>query len=420
MEILFQILIVLLLARVFGELAQRLGQSSSVGELLAGIVLALAVLHLGPEFAMLGGIPGSPLLDGLANMGIFFLVLMAGVEMEPKEIAQQSSGALFVALGGMLLPLAAGCAFAWLVLPDGPLKLAQTLVVGVALSITAIPATVKVLSEFDLLHTRLGETLIAAALFDDVFGLILLAVTVSIAQTGNAPDLPSLLWLLGKVAAFFAVTMLLGVHIYPRISRRLKEMQAVALELSALVIAALAYGLLAEALDTHWILGAFMAGLFFERARVGKTVYRDVSLILNAATAGILGPFFFVSIGLRVDLGALTAAPLAVAALIVLAFAGKVAGAGISARLIGLPRDEALAVGTGMTSRGAVELVVLGVAYEAGVFAVVEPGDSPVADNLFSALVIMALANTFFMPVALRATLRRRRSEDGLEDSADQ
>jgi Kef-type K+ transport system membrane component KefB len=410
-EIFAQILVVLVLARVFGEVAERLGQSATIGELLAGIILVLAALHLGGWAPFLTGLSDSPVLLHLSNLGIFFLVLMAGVEMEPREIAESSLSAFAVAFGGMLVPLLAGCTLAWLLLPESPLKLAQVLVVGIAMSITAIPATVKVLSEFDMLHTRLGETVLAAALFDDVLGLLLLAVVTAVVQTGSIPDLTAVLWLLGKVAVFFTVTVALGVHIYPRVSHGLKEMQAAALELSALVIAAVAYGLLAEALGMHWILGAFMAGLFFEGARVGEVVYRDIKLIVTAITSGILGPFFFVSIGLQVDLGAVPAVPLLIAVLAVLAFAGKVIGAGLSARLIGLPPGDALAVGTGMTSRGAVTLVVLRVAYDVGVFDVAGADDSLIVRHLFSALVIMALANTFLMPIALRAALRRQAPE---------
>jgi Kef-type K+ transport system membrane component KefB len=407
MEIFFQILVVLVLARLFGEVAERLGQSTSVGELLAGIVLALAGLALASLTPWLADLPDSAVLAHLGNLGIFFLVLTAGIEMEPKEIAETSKGAFLVALGGMLVPLAAGCALGWLIVPDNPLRVPQVLVVGVAMSITAIPATVKVLSEFDLLHSKLGETVVAAAVFDDVFGLFLLAVVTAVVQTGNLPDLGTALWLLGKIALFFAITIALGVHIYPRVSRGLKQMQANALELSALVIAALAYGILAELLGMHWILGAFMAGLYFEGARVGAAVSRDIRVTVAAITGGVLGPFFFVSIGLSVELEAVAALPVIVGALIVLAFAGKTLGAGFAARLSGLPGPAALAVGVGMTSRGAVELVVLRVAQEAGVFAVAD-GDSAIVRYLFSALVIMALANTFLMPLALRAVLRRR------------
>jgi hypothetical protein len=281
MEIFVQILVVLVLARLFGEAAERLGQSASV----AGIALALAGLYLAPLTPWLSGLAElqeSAVLAHLGTLGIFFLVLMAGIEMQPKEIAETSKAAFLVALGGMLVPLAAGCGLGWLILPEGPLKVPQALVIGVAMSITAIPATVKVLNEFDLLHSKLGETVVAAAVFDDVFGLFLLAVVTAVVQTGSLPDLGSALWLLGKIALFFAITIALGVHIYPRVSRGLKQMQADALELSALVIAALAYGLLAELLGMHWILGAFVAGLYFESARVGEAAYRDIRVTVAA------------------------------------------------------------------------------------------------------------------------------------------
>ena len=137
MEIFFQILVVLVLARLLGELAERLGQSASVGELLAGIALALGGLYLASITPWLADLPNSAVLGHLSNLGIFFLVLMAGIEMEPKEIAETSKGAFLVALGGMVVPLAAGCALGWLILPDSQLKVPQVLVVGVAMSITA-------------------------------------------------------------------------------------------------------------------------------------------------------------------------------------------------------------------------------------------------------------------------------------------
>jgi Kef-type K+ transport system membrane component KefB len=407
METFLQILIVLLLARGFGELAERFGQSASVGELLAGVALALAALFLGASVPLLAALPDSAVLAHLSELGIFFLVLMAGIEMEPREIAKSSFSGFLVALGGMLVPLLAGGALAWFLLPEGPLKLAQALVVGVAMSITAIPATVKVLSEFDMLHTRLGETVVTAAIFDDVLGLVLLAIVTAVALGGAIPDAAAIAWLLGKVAVFFAVTVTLGVHVYPRVSRGLKDMQAAAFELSALFIAAVAYGLLAELLSLHWILGPFMAGLFFEGPRVGETVYRDVKLTVAAISGGVLAPFFFVAIGLRVDLGAVAAVPGLLLVLTAVAFFGKLAGGGICARLAGLDRREAVAVGAGMTSRGAVELVVLSVAYDAGVFEAAGSADSMIVQHLFSALVIMALANTLLMPLALRAALRR-------------
>ena len=299
------------------------------------------------------------------------------------------------------MPLVGGFGLAWLFLPDSDLKPVQALLTGIALSISAIPAIVKMLTELGLLHTRVGEILVSAAIFDDVLGLFLLAVLLSIMDNGVFPDIATLLLMLAKVAAFFAITVTLGVHVYPRVSRGIKAMQGAAIEFSAITIVALAYGLLAELLGMHWILGAFMAGLYFEKTRVGRREYNEIRLICGTLTRGVLGPLFFVSIGLQVDLSAVTAVPVFLSLLIAVAFLGKLIGAGIPALLCGLQRQEAAIVGIGMSARGAVELVLLSIALESGIFSQAGQED-PIVSHLFSSLVIVGVITTLLAPIILR------------------
>lgn len=412
MDILLQIFLVLIVARAFGEGAARFGQSASVGELLSGVALAAMVAAVGADVPVLSGLRSSEALGYVAQLGIFFLVLLAGIEMEPSQIARASGAAFAVALGGMAVPLCGGMALGWLLLPDSDLRFTLALVIGVSMAITAIPATAKILSDFGLLHSRLGELIISAALFDDVMGLLLLAVLTALLQTGHAPDLAALAWLAGKAVAFFALTVALGMHVYPRISRGIRELQAAELELSAMVAVALGYGWLAELAGMHWIVGAFMAGLYFEKERVGQQTFDDLRLIIAALAGGLLGPLFFAWVGLQVDLRALVTAPLFLAALVAVAFFGKVIGAGLPARWSGHGRRESLAVGVGMAARGEMELVVLGIVLEAGLFA--RADDSPLVAGLFSILVLMALINTVLTPIVLRRILGRehaRRAE---------
>jgi Kef-type K+ transport system membrane component KefB len=237
-----------------------------------------------------------------------------------------------------------------------------------------------------------------------VFGLFLLAVILAVIQTGQIPDITAFAVLLAEVVAFFAITVALGVHVYPRVSRGMKALQAAAFEFSALAAVALAYGLLADALGIHWILGAFMAGLFFEKSRVGVKAYNEIRLVLGAITLGFLGPIFFLSIGLRVELGAITAVPLFLILLMAVAFFGKLVGAGVPALLLGLDRRDAAAIGIGMSARGAVELAVLNIAYHAGLFPTVAP-DGSVAAYLFSALILMGVVTTLMAPMLLRRVL---------------
>ncbi len=374
----------------------------------AGIALAAVAATAGGLIPALPAFIEGELLAAVADVGIFFLVLLAGIEMKPKEIAEHSVGSIIAAAGGFVLPLAAGTALAWVVLPPSDAKQAQVLLVGVAMAITAIPATVKVFSELGLLHTQVGEIVVAAAVVDDVIGLIVLAVLTAVIETGHIPEFGVLALLLVKVVAFFMITVGLGTHVYPRLRRGLKVLQIASLEFSTLIAVALSYALLAQALGIHWIMGAFMGGLFFEPARVGARAYNEMKLVVTGVTGGLLGPLFFATIGLHVDLQAITAVPVFVLLLIAIAFAGKVVGAGLPALMAGLKPREAMAVGVGMSARGVVELVILGVAHDAGLF-VAAPDAAPEFVHLYSALVLMAVATTALAPLGLRWIAPRSR-----------
>jgi Kef-type K+ transport system membrane component KefB len=408
MEIIAQLLLLLLLTRLFGMIATRFGQPATVGEITAGIGIAAYVAGFGVSLPVLGpilsGIATSDGLQMVANGAIFFLVLTAGIEMRPDDVKQHSGASFMVAIGGAAVPLVAGFWLAWTLLPDTGARQAQALLVGVVMSITSIPATIKVLSELNLIKSLSGQTIISAAIFDDIIGLFLLAVLTAVIETGHIPDAVDFALLLLKIGIFFGVVVGLGVHVYPRVSRRLRALETASLEFGTLMAVGLGYGLLAEELGMHWLLGAFAAGLFFEPSRVGGRAYTEIRLIATGITAGFFGPIFFASIGLRVDLQAVAAIPGIVALLIMTAFFGKLLGAGVAARWGGLSSRDSLVVGIGMSTRGAVELVILSIALEAGLFRQGNGAD-PVTANLYSALVVMIAATTLLAPVLLRRAL---------------
>lgn len=405
MQVILELIIVLTLTRVLGELAERASLPPAVGEMFAGIVLAGAIALIGPQIPVLAGLPDSDTLRQTANLGIFFLILMAGVETRPADMVRNSRAAVGVALGGMILPLAIGIGLGFAFLAPGETRLVQAFLIGVAISITAIAATAKVFADFGLLRAKPGRLLVSASVFDDVLGLFLLAVLIAMIETGTLPDIADFALLLLKIGVFFAVTGLIGVHVYPRVTRKMQEMKAVAIEFSALVATALAYSLLAEVLGLHWVLGPFMAGLFFESSRVGERPYQDMRLMLNAIAGGVLGPLFFAWIGLKVDLRVVTEVPMFLILLITAAIAGKYVGAGLPARLAGYSRRDSTLVGIGMCARGEIEIVVISIALEAGLISRVGVAD-PVSRYLFSALVLMAVVTTFVTPILLRLALR--------------
>ncbi len=405
MEVIGALLVLLLSARVSGEIAERMGLPSAVGEMMAGMLLVISANFAGPHQSFAASLPSSEALRQVADLGIFFLLLMAGVEMQLSETLHDARKSLVVAVGGMILPIAVGLALGFIFLPDSPMRTVQAILIGVAISISAIAASARILQEFGIIGSEPGRVLITAALFDDILGLFLLALLGSMIATGELPGLLPFVVLLGKVGVFFTITGLLGVHVYPHISKRIKNMQAASIEFSALIAVALAYGFLAELLGLHWAVGAFMAGLFFERSRVGDRPYKSMRLMLNALTAGVLGPLFFAWIGLQADLAAIVKIPVFLIILTVAAFAAKVAGGGIAARLTGFSARDSAIVGVGLAPRGEIMIVVISIALEAGLIN--GATSDPVGRYLFSALVLMALANTAMASIVLRVMMNR-------------
>jgi Kef-type K+ transport system membrane component KefB len=404
-NLLYILLVLLLVTRLCGELAERLRQPALVGELVAGIALGVIAGRYGEALPVLAGLSENEVFNGITDLAIFFLMLLAGIELRPKELAEASGRAFAVALGGMLLPLMLGFGLGWWFLPDSPYKLAQALFLATALAITAVPVSVKVLMDLGQLNTRLGKTVVSAAVFDDVLSLMLLAILTAVIRTGGFPDASAVFVLLGKVLAFFVIAGVLGRYVLPRLGGVVRETRTEEFEMSALLIAALGFALLAEALGMHFILGAFLVGLFFVRRTISPDVYKSIRASLSSITMGFFAPLFFASIGLHLDLSAAAEIPVFVTLLVSAAFLGKLVGAGVPAWGTGFSPREAAAIGTAMSARGAVELIVAGIALQAGLFRHPEP-PPPVVAHLFSAVVIMALVTTLATPMVLRPLLR--------------
>ena len=408
METFLPLLLLLAAARLCGQAAAKVGQAPLVGEIFAGMILAVTLAHMVPEASVLGRLADNKSVELVAEFGVFFLVLRAGIEMQPREIARGSGVSLAVATGGMLLPLVAGAALGWAFLPESELKFAQALAIGVALSISAVPVAVEILGEFGLLHHRVGRTIVTAAIVDDVLALVLLAVLTAMIQTGALPDLAELLLLLVKVAVFFAVTVAASLLFYRFAGPTSALAHSAVHAFTVLIVGGLLFAVLAEASGLHFILGAFMAGLFFERSRVDRRVYRQIKATVDLISHGFLGPIFFASIGLVLDLAAVTAIPVFLALLIAAAFLGKLFGAGLPALMGGMGRRESLAVGIGMNGRGVIALVVISIASRAGLFAPAGVAE-PLLDNLFSALIITAIITTIASPILLRKVVAGHR-----------
>ena len=404
MEILYVLLVLLLVTKLCAEVAVRAGQPALIGELVGGVLVGLGVMLLPGSESVIADIGSDETFKGILDLAVFFLMLVAGLEMRPGKLAKAAWKALPVAVVGMLLPLALGILLGWVWLPESDWKLVQSLFLGVALAITAVPVAVKVLMDLGRLESRVGQVVVAAAVLDDIFSLLLLAVLTSMISTSEAPSVASLGLIAVKTLLFIGIAGLAGRYLLPLLARWTRHVCVEYAEFTVVLLFGLGLAVLAEALGMHFLIGAFAAGVLFTRNTIDAKVYKRLRNQFEALTLGFFAPVFFASIGIHLDLTAAVEIPVFVAALLAFAIFGKLVGAGLAARLSGLDGREAVAVGAAMNARGAVEIIIADIALRAGLFAHPTPTPDEVR-YLFSAVVIMAIVTTLMSPVMMRAAL---------------
>lgn len=397
MDLFYVLLVLLVVTRAFGEVAERLAQPALVGELIAGIALGAVVASFPGGFPNLSGLGDNEVFVTITDLGMFFLMLFAGLEMQPHKVFEHSAGSFIVAVGGMLVPLGLGIVLGWAFLPESALRPAQCLFIGTALAITAVPATVRILADLGQLNSSIGQTIVSAAVFDDILSLILLAWLTGIIGAAEPPGLFEFAVLSGKIVLFFAVTAVIGLFVFPWGGRFMHRLKVHELEMSAMLVGAFAFAVLAEMLSLHFIVGAFIAGLYFGQKTIDIGSYERVRRAISAMTFGFLAPIFFASIGFELDFAPIVQAPWFLTLLVLCAFVGKIVGAGSGARIFGFSFSESAAIGVGMSPRGAVELVIAGIALKAGLFA----SGTGVVTHVFSAVVLMSVITTVVSPIML-------------------
>ena len=403
LNVLLIVLILLVVTRTFAELAQRAHLPALVGELIAGIVLGVLIQRFHGSAPTIWFAANSELFAGLADLGMFFLMLLAGIRMEPLDFARSSRSAIPIALGGMLVPVGVGFSLGIVVLPDSSFKAAQCLFLGVALAITAVPVAVRMFMDLGALVSRVGKAVIAAAIWDDVLSLFLMALLLAAIGNGGTGtfSIGQLLPVVGKVLLFFSITIPLGMYVFPIVGRYFRHLSFPEVDFSMLLIAALVYAVFAEYMELHLVIGAFLAGMFFHPKVVDVEIYDRVEKQMSGLTRGFLAPIFFVSVGFHVDFSSVGEVPAFVITITLLALASKLIGSGFPAYWAGFSKRESVLVGVGMSGRGAVELIIAGVALEAGLFLQPAPPGA-IVQSLFSAIVIMAIVTTVATPIALR------------------
>ncbi len=395
-----QLTILLTLGVASHLFSKRFHQSTLVGEIAIGILLAPSLL------GQTGIIVFDPtFVQTFAALGAIFLLFLLGLESDFRSLYTRKN--FFVALGGVLFPLAFGFLAAWFLAPPtsypiGGSPFLMALFVGATLTATSTAIAASVLLELGLMSKEIGKTIMGAAVIDDILGILVLSMVVGVAH--GAVDPLAVAWIVAKAIGFIVIGILVGLYFFSPIVVRLEVIgMKLGVRHGGFIIAlavALFYSLVAETIGLSAIIGAFLAGTLFSPVPL-REEFSEGTRYLEA----VFTPIFFISLGLNVDIFAVLATPqifLFTIVLVVVAMVTKFAGCALAARLQNMTALESIAVGWGMTPRGEVGLIV----------AVTALAASIITDALFSAIVfviiIVSVAPAPLFKQALHAAQRER------------
>ena len=388
--VVFQVLValaaILVATRALGWVARRLGQPAVIGEIVAGIALGPSLLGAGWPEAPTTLFPGEvrPFLSSVSELGVILFMFLVGLEFDTTHLRRHARTAIAVSTAGLVLPFLLGVALAVWLHPRFGTQASSfvvfSLFLGTAMSITAFPVLARILDALSMTATPVGITALTSAAVGDISAWCLLALVVGLAQGDAGAFLPT-------VGLTVAYTLLLLVVLRPvarrwilRAGDRFSGPGVLVGVLPLVVLSALATWWI----GIHGIFGAFLIGVLFPHdSRIAAEVRRQLEPLVSS----LLLPVFFAYSGLRTRVGLLDGVGdwLVLAAIVLVAFAGKFGGVFAAARLTGMGSRDASSLGILMNTRGLVELIVLNVGLDIGVL-------SPA---LFAMLVLMALVTTF-------------------------
>ena len=385
------LLLLLLTARVLGEIMERLGQPAMIGEVLAGIIL-------GPT--ILGFVSPSSELKVIADLGVFLLVIVAGLDIQPEDIRNSVRGKSFwIAIFGFLIPCLSGLAIGYAF----QLNFLITIFLSLCIAITALPVSVRILMDIGQLNSDIGRKIISTAIVNDVIALIALGFILDVNKNGSS---------VAEMGQSLALTMLklallLGVlyvsyklfrkarrnidFVKRRVDQLMKFLRGKESLFALVMLFVLIFATFTELAGLHFIVGAFFASLLLSKDVMGMRNFIKVRNNTNTITIGFLAPIFFASTGVLFSFGAINNY-LLLAVVLVVSLASKLAGGYLGGRLAGMNNSESITLGIGLNARGIMELVIASIALSNGF----------IDQSLFSILVVMGLLTTIVSPYLLK------------------
>lgn len=378
------IALIMLSTKVLGIASEKVNMPQVVGALIAGLLL-------GPScFGLIGE---SDFLVKTAEIGVIILMFMAGLDTDLEELRHTGLSALVIATIGVIVPFlgGAGCYLLFNSEPDS-LKMIKAAFIGVVLTATSVSITVETLREMGKLKSRVGTAIMAAAVIDDVLGIIVLTVLTGFTDSTVEPAMVFV-----RIIAYFiclAVVTVVVRRLFRRLCSRFDRIHR------RIAIYALAFCFLLSFVSEHFfgiadITGAYFAGIMLSDHNEARTY---IVKRINTMSYMLFSPIFFASIGIKTELAGLDGNLILFAvALTLVAIVTKIIGCGIGARLTGFKTYDSVSIGLGMVSRGEVALIVAQKGSMAGL----------ISGAMFPAVVLMVIVTTLVTPLLLKVGMKR-------------
>lgn len=401
--VLAQIILLILTGRVLGEAMLRLGQPAVIGQLLAGVLLGPSVFGaLWPEAHSLL-FPKDPaeraMIGAIAQLGVLLLLLLTGMETDLKLVRRTGGASIAVSLAGIAIPFACGFTLGEF-LPASLLstehRLAGSLFLGTALSISSVKIVATVIRDMNFMRRNLGQIIVASAIIEDSVGWVIIAITFGIAQGGRL-DAMSLIRTVAGVGLFLAASFTVGQFAVFRIIRWVNDnFKSEFAVVTAILVIMGSMALVTYFLGVQTVLGAFVAGILIGQSPI---LSEHIQEQLRGLVAALFMPVFFGQAGISADLSILKQPDLLLLTgiVVLIASVGKFGGAFAGGFVGGLTRKESLAIGCAMNARGSTEVIVASIGLSMAILS----------ENLFTIIVTMAVITTMVMPPMLRTALSR-------------
>ena len=377
-------------------ITKRLQMPQVVGALIAGLVMGPAMLNI---------IHSTEFLSQVSELGVIVMMFTAGLGTSLNDLKQTGKAGFLVALCGVIVPLIGGTILSLLFnTSTDPNAFMQNVFIGVVLTATSVSITVEALKEMGKLNTVVGNTILAAALIDDVLGSIALTIVTSIGGSADA----NLLVVLLKIVAFFVLVIVVGIVVKKAMDWYIANVHSTDLQrypIFAFILCLILSFCAEEFFGVADITGAFAAGLIISTTSKAKYIelkFAPLSYLL-------LTPIFFASIGLKVELPEMNATIVIFSILlVVVAVLTKWIGCGLGAKLCGLKGHQCEQIGVGMVCRGEVALIVADKGAALGLMPEV----------FFGPVIIMVVATTILTPILLKFAYRKSDAYEDMQESS--